>query len=223
MPTVSLTAQQQAQVDAANKVLSDAQGSYDGAIANFNSYKNQFCDGWWNYLTNCDVKNAQSKALNAGLAASAVVTFGVPVASILNNWTQKKWEKPSSCQNAIDKGPLLSWDCDRGTGDCISVSGCNNRVNQYNAKLNDIYSAALAVDGEKAKVQSAKDNLNTVLAAIANDPAHKANVDIIDKEIDAQKQKDIVKWIFFGLAAVIIVGGALYIGTRMIGRGGAAA
>lgn len=220
MPTVNLTPQQQAQVDSANQTLAVAQGSYDGAINNYNALKADFCNnGWWNYLTNCDVKNAQSKALNVGLAGLSVWTFGVP--SIVNNWTQKKWEKPSSCQNAIDKGILLTWDCDRGKGDCISSKGCNDRVGQYNAKLIGISNAASAVEGEAAKLKSAKDNLSTVLDAIAKDPTVQGNIDIINKGIDAQKQKDMIKWLFFGLAAVLIVGGAIWIGMKTL-RGGSA-
>lgn len=216
MPTVSLTAQQQSQVDAANQTLASAQAGYDKALSNFNAVKANFCDGWWNYLTNCDVKNAESKALTTSLSLLS------PLGLAIHNWTQKKWEKPSSCQNAIDKGILLKWDCDRGKGDCKEVSGCNDRVNEYNAKLNGITNAAVQLDGASKLVQSAKDALNAVLDFIAKDPTVKNNKDLADKEIDAQKQKDMIKWLFFGLAAVLIVGGAIYIGTRMI-KGGASA
>lgn len=222
MPTVSLTPQQQATVDAANKVLSDAQAGYDGAINNYNAIKNDFCNNWWNYLTDCDIKNAQSKALTTALNASAIATGFVPVLSILNNWTQKKWEKPSSCQNAIDRGPLLKWDCDRGKGACVSVKGCNDRVGQYNGKLQDIYSAAIAVEGQLAKVTSAKENLNTVLDSIGKDPTVKINEGLIKDELDAKQAKERLKWLFFGLAAVLIVGGAIWIGMRML-KGGSAA
>lgn len=221
MPSVTLTPQQQASIDAANAILAEAQKGFDNALSNFNSAKDNFCNGgWWNYLTNCDVKNAQSKALTTTLTLVSLGTFGIP--SIINNWTQKKWEKPTSCQNAIDKGILLKWDCDRGTGDCKSVDGCNNRVNQYNEKLTLINNAAVAVEGEKTKLQSAKDNLNTVLDAIAKDPTTSANAAIINNQIAAQKQKDMLKWLFFGLAAVLIVGGAIWIGMKVLGGKSAA-
>lgn len=216
MPQVNLTPQQQASIDAANVILANAQKDFDNALSNFNAAKDNFCNGgWWNYLTDCDVKNAQSKALTTSLTVVSVALAGLP--SIINNWTQKKWAKPSSCQDAIDRGILLKWDCDRGHGDCVKSSGCNDRVKQYNDKLTLINNAAVVVEGEKQKLQSAKDNLNTVLDAIAKDPTTNANANIINNEINAQKQKDMIKWLFFGLAAVVIVGGAIFVGMKVLG------
>lgn len=214
MPTVSLTPQQQASVDAANQVLANAQSVYDKALANFNSVKNNFCnDGWWHYLTDCDVRNAQSKVLDNPFT----------IVGVISGWTQKKWEKPSSCQEAIDKGILLTWDCDRGKGECKSVKGCNDRVGQYNAKLEGYYSASGQLHGASLQVQSAKTNLETVLANIAKDPTVQGNVDLANAEIEAKKQKELVKWAFFGLAAVIIVGEAIWIGTKLLKGGSASA
>lgn len=217
MPTVNLTAQQQATIDTANKTLADAQKAYDSALNNFNSVKDNFCNqGWWSYLNNCDIRNAQSKTLNTTLAiAQGVVIIG-QVANLINGWTQKRWDKPSSCQNAIDKGIILKWECHSGTGDCKSKDGCNNRVNQYNDKLSNYYSSLTTVGGAGDLLNSAKDNLNTVLDAIAKDPTTGANAGIINHEIDVQKSKDTIKWLFFGLAAVIIVGGAILIGMRVL-------
>lgn len=213
MPTVQLTPQQQASVDAANQVLAQAQANYDKALANFNSVKNNFCnDGWWHYLTDCDVRNAQSKVLD-----NPFTIYGV-----ISGWTQKKWEKPSSCQEAIDKGILLTWDCDRGKGDCKSVSGCNDRVGQYNAKLEGYYSASGQLHGASLQVQSAKDNLNTVLDNIGKDPTVKANENLLKDELDAKQSKETLKWIFFGVATILIVGAAIWIGSRMV-KGGASA
>lgn len=220
MPTVSLTAQQQATVDAANKVLADAQATHDGALANYNAARANFCGNWWNYLTNCDIRKADSRALNQALAVAATTPAGV-IANIIHNWTQKSWAKPTSCQEAIDKGVLISWECHRGSSPCISKEGCNDRIADYNRELNKVYGTASALDGAKGTLSSAKDNLAVVLDAIAKDPTVQGNVDIINKGIDAQKQKDMIKWAFFGLAAVLIVGGAIYIGTRML-KGGSA-
>lgn len=217
MPQVSLTSQQQASVDAANAILATAQKGYDSAISTFNAAKNEFCNnGWWNYLTDCDIRNAQSKTLTTSLSISSIITLGIPVASIINNWTQKKWAKPSSCQDAIDKGVLLTWDCQHGTGDCQKKDTCNNKVADYNSHLSAYYNAATVVDGAKRSLQSAKDNLNTVLDAIAKDPTTGANEAIINNQIDAQKSTDMIKWLFFGLAAVAIVGGAIFIGMRVL-------
>lgn len=217
MPSVSLTPQQQASIDAANVVLATAQKGYDNAIANLSSVKDNLCNaGWWSYLTNCDVKNVQSKALNVSLTLAYLSgPYGI-AANVINNWTQKRWEKPSSCQDAIDKGIIVTWECHRGTGDCIRKEGCDNRVNEYNAKLNGYYSAATQVDGAKAALQSAKDGLTTALNAIAADPTVVANQNIITTQIDAQKQKDMIKWAFFGLATVIIVGAAIFIGMKLL-------
>lgn len=222
MPTVNLTPQQQASVDAANKVLADAQASYDKALSNFNAVKSNFCGGWWNYLSNCDIRNADSKALNAALAYAWTNPFGI-AANVLHNWTQKKWTPPSSCDDAIQKGTIVTWECHTGKGDCKSKSGCNDRVGEYNAKLDGIYAAANALDGEKVKIKSAKENLDAVLDAIAKDPTVSANANIINNEINAQKQKDMIKWAFFGLAAILIVGGAIWLGMKVLRGGGSAA
>lgn len=99
--------------------------------------------------------------------------------------------------------------------DCGKQSTCKDRVTQYNDKIS-IYNTA------KSNYDLAKSNYDAVMAEISKDPTVAANTSIINSEIDAQKSKDNVKWLFFGLAAVLIVGGAIFIGVKLLGGRSAA-
>lgn len=101
-------------------------------------------------------------------------------------------------------------DINKCNTDCCKESTCTERVNTYNTAIG-VYNAT------KVNYETAKDNLKSVLDAIAKDPTVGVNAGIIVKEIDAQKSKDMIKWAFFGLTAVIIVGAAIFIGMRMVG------
>lgn len=94
--------------------------------------------------------------------------------------------------------------------DCCEQSTCKNRVNAYNNSIS-VYV------GAKTNYETAKNNLDVVLAAIDKDPAVHENANIINNEIEAQKNKDMIKWLFFGLAALAIVVGAIFIGKKVIG------
>lgn len=217
MPSLQLTPSQQAAIDAANKTLADAQAAYDKQLAIFNSVKDNLCNqGWWQYLTDCDVRNVQSTATRL------LVSFSGPLGWLINEGAQKKWTKPSSCKDAIEKGIILKWECKVGHGNCIKKEGCNDRVKQYNEKLQGYYSAAQQLEGASLLVQSAKTNLTAVVEGIQKDPTVQANADIIKNEENQEASKKRLNIIFFGLAALLIVGLAVYFGAKVFKAGASA-
>lgn len=215
MPNTLLTPQQQALVDGANAVLAAAQKEYDAAISNFNALKNDFCNGgWWNTLGKCDIRNAQTKAWKWTVGASSILLAGLP--ALINNWTQKRWTPPTSCQEALDNGILTSWECHRQSGgDCVKKETCDTRVNDYNRRLNDIYNAMPAIDGANNKVQSAKQNLKNVLDGIAADPTTAGNIAANTAAVAGDKKAQMIKWLLFGLIALVIISGAIFLVVRM--------
>lgn len=182
MPTVSLTPQQQATIDAANKVLAQAKSALDSATSSANDYL---------------------AALNRCYCGKGHTTvYGGKCAPLDSKVTFPNLASPDNCHHAADINTLIT--------DCGEQTTCKQRVSDYNDRI-ATYNAALA------NYKTAKDNLQATLDAISKDPTVAANTDIINNQINAQKSKDMIKWLFFGLTAVIIIGAAIFIGLKILG------
>lgn len=192
MPQVSLTPQQEATIAAANKELANAKVALDSATTEANSRLGD--------LNRCNCGKGKLIIKTSGYSAGTCVPLTSQVSF-------PNLADPSKCIDA----PKIN-NC---TTDCCEKSTCKNRAVAYNNSI-------AAYNGAKSNYDTAKNNLDIVLAAIDKDPAVHENANIINNEINAQKQKDMIKWLFFGLAALVIVGGAIYIGTRVLGTRSAA-
>lgn len=202
---MSYTAEQQGRIDAANAKVSTAQKARDYALANYKSAYDNFCnDGWWNYLTDCDIRNVTSKWRKKHIEA---LTVGISL--FTNNYFNKKWTKPSSCAEALEKGIILSWECQRGKGDCIKSNTCDNKVSEYNAKLQTLNNSATAEANAREVLENAqadlKQLLNTIAGEVQNDPTFLNAQSSIAAGI--QKNKQIL--LFAGVVIVILVIGAI--------------
>ena len=192
MATVSLTPQQQAQVDSANAALASAKSALDSAA------------------NDSQAKLAALNRCHCGSGKLAVKRGGIPAGTcfpLMNTVQFPNAANPTQCIAAD-----FTKNCKT---DCCDKDSCESKVSTYNDSLS-VYNAA------NNGYNTAKNNLKAVLDAIAADPTTQANANIIIEGIQADKSKDMIKWLFFGLAAVLIVGGAIWVGMKVI-RGGAAA
>lgn len=208
---MAYTYEQQTRLDQANTKVASAQKRRDTALADYTARYANFCDeGWWSYLTDCDIRNVTSKWRRLGEnALSAGIT------AFTNNHFTKKWEKPSSCENAIEKGPILTYSCFRGKGDCIKESTCENKVAEYNGKLqsvdvslNELVNSTEALKNAQADL---KNLLNTISGEVENDPAFQLEKDNILASIKKNRNK-----LIFIAFALLVIGGVI-IWWRKIG------
>lgn len=212
---MSYTTDQQIRIDTANTKVALAQKARDLALADYKKRYDNFCnDGWWSYLTDCDIRDGVSKwkqkkayVVSALIASTgAVFVWGTPAGT-------NKWTPPSSCGQALEMGPLVSYKCKRGKsrGDCIDPDTCEDKVAEYNSKLSsvDSYSSQVAI-ADEALVNAQADLkllLNTIAGEISTDPAFQLEQSNIMAGIQKNKQK----LIFFGiLIAVVIIGIIVY-------------
>lgn len=185
MPSVNLTPQQQATIDAANAKLASAKSALDAATSDAQSRLGD--------LNRCNC----GKGKRIGGMCTPLKT---------------KYEFPN-LGNISDC--VESPNINKCRTDCCEQDTCKQRVTTYNNSIS-VYNAA------KTNFSTAQANLQSTLDAIAKDPTIDANAGIINNEIAAQKSNDNLKWLFFGLAAVIIVGAAIFIGIKVL-KGGASA
>lgn len=202
---MAYTADQQAKIDAANAKVAAAQSKHDSALSGYNSAYGTFCNGWWNYLTDCDVRDVQSKWVDRAQAVSALYTFGLSL--LFNKVGTKKWSKPTSCENAVEKGILLTWVCKRGKGDCIKSDTCERKVAEYNSYLTAVNTTSISLASAKLELDSAqqdlKDLLDTISGEVQGDPAFQNT----QAQIAANAKANKLKWIFAIVVVVIIAGG----------------
>lgn len=197
---MAYSSEQQGRIDAANAKVASAQKNRDIALANYKARYSNFCnDGWWSYLSDCDIRNVTSKWRKKHIEA---LTVGI--ALFTNNYFNKKWSKPNSCEEALEKGIILSWECQRGTGDCRRSDTCDSKVSEYNAKLYSLNESATAEANARAIVENAqadlKKLLDTIASEVQNDPAFINEQSSIEASIQKNKQK-----LFFIFAVVVII------------------
>lgn len=199
------TADQQQRINIANAKVASAQKQRDSALADYRAKYSNFCDeGWWNYLTDCDVRNVTSKWRKKHIEA---LTVGI--ALFTNNYFNKRWTKPTTCAEALEKGIILSWECQRGKGDCIKSGTCNDKVAEYNAKLKALDDSATAEANAREVLENAQADLkallNTIAGEIQNDPTFITE----QNNILASIQKNRNAWIFGLLTVTVIVVGVV--------------
>lgn len=215
MPEVSYSADQQNRIKAAQDKLASAQRAYDSYLASANEAYRIFCDGWWEYLTDCDIIDGKTTAI--GNILQGYVGFFT-----LGLKTQKRWSKPTSCNAAIETGVLTEWTCRRGSGDCKERGTCDAKIRDYNSHLQAVHNTAISLDDSKKVLASAKANLTTVLDAIAkevaSDPNVQANNAAAAAGASSSQNKERAKWILFGLIALAIIGAAIYFGRSVIAK-----
>lgn len=189
MPTVSLTPQQQATIDAANNTLSLAKKALDASTLEL-SNRDQTAHASFNAVMLCSGFKGKTKDFQ-----------------LLDK---------SACQTCVSGCK----DC--GGAGAQQIHTCQSRVAQFNNDYNSWYGYQSTVTAKLADYNAAKENLTVALNAISKDPTTAANTDIINNQINATKSKDMIKWLFFGLTAALIVGAALFIGIKMLGGRNAA-
>lgn len=182
MPTVSLTPQQQAQIDAANAALASAQADYNAK----------------KYDADQEYKNVKQK-YDAFLAAECKYPF-----------------QPSLEEQISGYGALNPESCGFKLG--CNKEECLGYVSVWNVHYKAWTTKDLLARQSKQALDSAKANLDKVLDAIAKDPTIAANQSILEEEVRGEKNKEVVKWLFFGAAVILIVWAAIKIGSRMFGR-----
>lgn len=216
---VSLSPQQQAQVDQANSGLASANTALQNAISAYQSEYNRFCGGYWATLTDCDIRDAESNVpkwvkFTAVLPPPFVAPAILAGLGLVKKWQRTRYTKATSCQNALEKGPLVSWKCFRGTGDCRDKDTCDGRINEYNANINRVYSANATVASAQQAYDQAKANLDNVLDAISKDPTIAGQTAENIAAIEGEKSKERTKWLLFGLIALTVVVGAVLMVRR---------
>lgn len=199
------TAVQQGNINAAKAALDSADKNLKNAIAAYNSANNNFCnEGWWSYLNDCDIRKASTRARKLLLNA---LTAGI--SAWTNNFLNKKWSKPTSCQQALEIGELVSWECQRGKGSCIKSETCDNKIAEYNAKINGVYTASSNALSAKQVYDQAKANyeaiLNGVASEVQNDPAYLLAQAQIKADTELKKKRTQNLLIFGVLAIVALV------------------
>lgn len=201
---MAYTAAQQERITAANARVASASAKHAGALSGYNTVYNDFCGaGWWSYLTDCDIRNAQSRWVNRAQGVAALYTLGLSL--LYSNFTQKRWAKPTSCDNAIEKGILLTWECQRGGGDCIKSETCNSKVAQYNSKLGGVNNASRALASAKVELDAAQKDLQTLLNTIDSEVKGDPTYQYTQTWLQGLAKSNTVKWVFFGLIVAGVV------------------
>lgn len=214
---VSLSPQQQQQVDNANASLSAANTVLQNAISAYGNAYSTFCNGYWSSLTDCDIRDAESNVPKWVKFSVVVTTVPAILASLglVKSWQRAKYVKPTSCEDALTKGPLLSWKCKRGHGDCVKESTCDGRIAEYNTYINAVYSANIAVDTATQAYNQAKANLDAVLDAISKDPVIAGEVASDIATTEGEQRAKYIKWLLFGLIALTIIIGAVIMSRKV--------
>lgn len=209
---MAYTSAQQAQIDSAKADLDSANATLQSAISTYNSAYGNFCNGYWNSLTDCDIRDAQSRVPTWKKVAWSA---GMPIVGILGalgvikGWKRNKFVKPTSCADALSKGSIESWKCKHGKGDCKKQDTCDGRIKEYNTYINAVYSGNANVDGAKQIYDQAKANYDTVLNAIAQEVQNDPTFINTQTQIEADGKVRGQRYIFYGILALVFGGLAL--------------
>jgi len=207
---MAYTSAQQAQIDSAKAKLDSANTTLQNAISAYNSAYGTFCGGYWNSLTDCDIRDAQSRVPTW---KKVVWSAGMPIVGILGalgvikGWKRTPYVKPTSCADALSKGSIETWKCKHGKGDCKKQDTCDGRIADYNTHINAVYSGNANVDGAKQAYDQAKINYDTVLKGIGEEVKNDPAVIHAGQQIDADAKVRGQRYIFYGI--LLLVGAGL--------------
>lgn len=117
-----------------------------------------------------------------------------------------KWSMPAKGQPWETAGCDGAVNANNHPG-CGSKSTCESRVNEFNAKVG-VYNSAVSA------YNTAKTNYDTVLQAVTielqNDPELQGQIAQNITEAKGENVINIIKWVIFGLSALLLIGGFVY-------------
>lgn len=125
-----------------------------------------------------------------------------------------KWDMPSLGQLWETDGCDGQVNASKHPG-CGSKDTCKQRVTEYNGKVGSFNAAVTNVDTKQSAFNTAKDNLDAVMNAIKNDPVIAGGIAVEINKEDEKAKAERLKWIFFGLIALLVVGAAVFVFIKM--------
>jgi len=115
------------------------------------------------------------------------------------------------CKACLPYSPIKVGLC-KCRGSCCSKDTCEANRKTYNDIVDYYVKATSDLATATTNFNTAKTNLNIIVEAIKNSPEGQALIAAAEEE----QKKQTIKWIFFGLAVLVIIGVAFFFLRRTV-------
>lgn len=121
----------------------------------------------------------------------------------------------SSLDAQLAWGTLNSGNCKKKLiGDGLKCPKCLTSVAEYNGRYNNYKSAETDVSSKLSVLNNAKEELKNLLDSIAGEVQNDPDFILNQTQIEQDAKSNNTKWILFGLALLMTIGGGIVIGWR---------